>query len=456
MQNWDAGKHRNAGIMKSSEFRHITDELLSAYLDGAVSEQERALVEAVVIAEPDIAWRLDTLRQTVHLLRNLPELALPRSFALQEAQLGDALVTSRPAARPAPDRAAEPVAPGFWAGLVESWRALWQAGNPVLRNAAAASLVLLLLLVGSSSFLATQPQMETAQVAYAPAPTARESAADSAAEAQPAQEGAMTLAAPAESETGTAEMPAEPSAAEGVSAGEPASGDADPSMTTMAAPMAAAEGSPTVQGFAPSEESVESGEAAMAQSAAIPDARDETTGAEPLLTPIAPLPGPLASAPYAPGMGGDRGGAGGAGGGPGAAESVPAYPGGGDALLPPAAYDTAPDFVPAEPAGPLAAQESTPQPSVTEAEEAPEVAMLPPETPTATPVTEDAAAKEPDDETMARGVVTNSAATTPTATAARDILVTGSGLLRMAQIGLGLITLMLVSLWWRSRSESDE
>jgi hypothetical protein len=82
--------------------------------------------------------------------------------------------------------------------------------------------------------------------------------------------------------------------------------------------------------------------------------------------------------------------------------------------------------------------------------------MLPPETPTATPVTEDAAAKEPDDETMARGVVTNSAATTPTATAARDILVTGSGLLRMAQIGLGLITLMLVSLWWRSRSESDE
>src|SRR5690606_23202303 len=129
-----------------------------------------------------------------------------------------------------------------------------------------------------------------------------------------------------------------------------------------------------------SEESVESGEAAMAQSAAVPDAAARTTGAEPLLTPVAPLPGPMASAPYAPGMGGDRGGA---GGGPGAAEAMPAYPGGGDGLLPPAAYDTAPDFVPAEPAGALAVQESTPQASVTEV--TPEVAMLPPDTPAPTP-----------------------------------------------------------------------
>ena len=75
--------------MKSSEYGRITDELLSAYIDNAVTEQERNLVEAAVAADAEVAWRLDTLQQTVQLLHALPELALPRSFTIQESFLLD-------------------------------------------------------------------------------------------------------------------------------------------------------------------------------------------------------------------------------------------------------------------------------------------------------------------------------------------------------------------------------
>ena len=56
--------------------------LLSAYLDGEVTAEERALVEAQLRLSP--AWReeLDGLRWTVSLLRELPEAPLPRSFEL--------------------------------------------------------------------------------------------------------------------------------------------------------------------------------------------------------------------------------------------------------------------------------------------------------------------------------------------------------------------------------------
>jgi hypothetical protein len=124
--------------MTSFEYSRITDELLSAYIDNAVTEQERNLVEAAVSADAEIAWRLDSLQQTVEMLHHLPELALPRSFTLQESQL----LAERPPA------VSEPEPAGSWLQRIATgWRGFWQAGSPVYRNLATASLVLLLVLV---------------------------------------------------------------------------------------------------------------------------------------------------------------------------------------------------------------------------------------------------------------------------------------------------------------------
>jgi hypothetical protein len=133
----------------------ITDELLSAYLDGVVSAEEKVLIEAAVATEPGIAWRLETLRQTVQLLRTLPEVALPRSFALSEASLavgqdGVAALQSAPVMHPRIDI---PQPATRWRALLEAWRAFWQMGSPMLRNAAAVSFALFLVLtVGDFGF----------------------------------------------------------------------------------------------------------------------------------------------------------------------------------------------------------------------------------------------------------------------------------------------------------------
>lgn len=438
--------------MKSSEFRHITDELLSAYLDNAVSDQERALVEAAVSAEPDIAWRLDSLRQTVHLLKALPELALPRSFVLQEAQLGEARATRGLAARPA-SPAASSAASEFWADFVANWRALWQAGNPVLRNAAAASFALLLVLLAGAALLTTQPQPASVQVASAPA----------AGEAQPAGQPAVALASPAVTrgsvetlpvaQAESAAAPAEPPLANSAPATAESASDASASDEPAAEPAAKA---PPTQDQAAQGPSAEQPAPEMAAALSAPAPAQESIqqaapqGAEPLLTPVAPLPNGAALAVpggRAMGGGGDGMGAGGAG---GAGGDMPAYPGSvaGGGLLPPQAYESGPDFVPAEPAGASAAQPSpTPTPVPT-----------PEPTPTA-----EAVALLPVEPSPAPGEESGAEAPAPvvpeTPTAGRvsyGVQVTGAGLLRMAQVGVGLITLMLLSLWWRSRSESTD
>lgn len=423
--------------MKSSEFRHITDELLSAYLDNAVSDQERALIEAAVSAEPDIAWRLDSLRQTVQLLKTLPELALPRSFVLQEAQLGDALVTLRPASSAAPSAAS-----GFWADLAANWRALWQAGNPVLRNAAAASFALLLVLLAGAALLTTQPQPASVQVASAPA----------AGEAQPASQAAVALASPAvtrgsvetlpAAQAESAAAPVEPPLAKAApAAAEPAS---DASAGGEPAAEQAAEAPPT-QDQTAQEPAAE--QPAMAAALGPPASGQEAAqesapqGAEPLLTPVAPLPNVAMAAPDGRAMGGGGDGMASAG---GVGGDMPAYPGaeGDGGLLPPQAYESGPDFVPAEPAGASAAQES------------PTATPLPTPVPTPEPTpTAEAVAVLPVEPSLAPGEESGAETGVTTGRVSYGVLVTGVGLLRMAQVGVGLITLMLVSLWWRSRNE---
>jgi anti-sigma factor RsiW len=160
-------------MTNSSRFSQVSDELLSAYLDQAVTAEERALVEAAIATDAEVAWRLETLRQTVALLKTLPLVALPRSFVLTRAQLVDTTETELSVVPPAPaQRRPQSYArtqanngSGFW----QVWRDFWQMGNPLLRNAAAVSLALLLvLLVG-----------DQVQLGIVPTPAAPAASADS-------------------------------------------------------------------------------------------------------------------------------------------------------------------------------------------------------------------------------------------------------------------------------------
>ena len=61
-------------------------ELLSAYLDGTLSDSERSTLEARLQAEPDLRRELEALRQTVTLVKALPTLKAPRNFTLNARQ----------------------------------------------------------------------------------------------------------------------------------------------------------------------------------------------------------------------------------------------------------------------------------------------------------------------------------------------------------------------------------
>jgi len=140
--------------MSVSRFPQITEELLSAYLDNRVSDEERRLIEHAIKVEPQIAWQLESLRQTVHMLQSLPALALPRTFTLDQVLLNEraaaeeAHAANRRVIKPAP------VEKSWW----QQWLAIWQSGNPYLRNAAAAALLLLVVLVAGNQLFSPQRQ----------------------------------------------------------------------------------------------------------------------------------------------------------------------------------------------------------------------------------------------------------------------------------------------------------
>ncbi len=57
-------------------------ELLSAYLDGALTDEDRAALEARLQADADLRRELARLRATVELIHALPPLTAPRDFTL--------------------------------------------------------------------------------------------------------------------------------------------------------------------------------------------------------------------------------------------------------------------------------------------------------------------------------------------------------------------------------------
>ncbi|MFZ5878497.1 MAG: anti-sigma factor family protein [Chloroflexota bacterium] len=85
--------------MKTPTFRDV--ELLSAYLDGKLSQADVARLESRIKVEPDLRGILDDLSQSRALLRKLPKRRAPRNFTLtpQMARVKPPLPRAVPALR---------------------------------------------------------------------------------------------------------------------------------------------------------------------------------------------------------------------------------------------------------------------------------------------------------------------------------------------------------------------
>ena len=123
------------------------DELLSAYLDGMLTADEQAQLEARLERDPALRARLQGLRLTVRSLAALPQVAVPRNFILSPAMVKDK--TPRPAPRPRAPR--------------RSW--------PIFGWATAIATLLLVFVVAGDVFLvapAARPELKEAAVEVAP------------------------------------------------------------------------------------------------------------------------------------------------------------------------------------------------------------------------------------------------------------------------------------------------
>jgi hypothetical protein len=161
-------------------------EMFSEYIDNRLDAGDRDAVERHLKTCKACANELESLRITVQLLRRIPSVTAPRSFAIREAEAGRSEVTTPRSPgwlRPVPAFAVSWVGAG-WSSLCDPQRLRW------LRPATAfatAALVLLLVL----DFLQVVPQQggidnrevfngSAAQVMLSPAP----------------EEGEVTLEAP--------------------------------------------------------------------------------------------------------------------------------------------------------------------------------------------------------------------------------------------------------------------
>ena len=148
--------------MGFSQYPTITDELLSAYIDNVVNDDERAAVEAAIANDSEIAWRVESLRSTVSLLGQLTDVPLPRSFTLNEA-----LLEMTPA-NEAPRQAIRPHATGSTGPFWKNWLDFWRSGSMIWRNAAAVcALLLMVFLVGDFAVTNEMPTAQDAAVSVA-------------------------------------------------------------------------------------------------------------------------------------------------------------------------------------------------------------------------------------------------------------------------------------------------
>jgi chemotaxis protein histidine kinase CheA len=167
-------------------------DLLSPYLDGEVTAEERALVEEALNTSAELRRELETLRQTVSMVSALPPMPAPRPFTLTEADVQ--------AVRPAPRR-------GFMFPV-------WLRGWAVL----AATLLCVLALGGvflSQQFLGGMSSQAPAEIARM-----EQQAAEPAAELEQTIPAAVGAEKPAAQEVAPAQPAAEPALKEAATAVE--------------------------------------------------------------------------------------------------------------------------------------------------------------------------------------------------------------------------------------------
>jgi len=109
--------------MTAPSTKHLSAEWLSVYLDGQVTPAQRQAIETHLRACRQCAQEMQTLKQTVSLLHQVPQVAAPRPLTLREIEV-------QPAARP---------------------RRLWVL--PYLQGATALATLLLVVLVAGDLFL---------------------------------------------------------------------------------------------------------------------------------------------------------------------------------------------------------------------------------------------------------------------------------------------------------------
>jgi|GEM_PF-6485581 len=176
------------------EYLEINHNLLSAYIDNDVSEEERFLIELAIENEPQVAWEIATLQQTVSMLNNLSESDLPlftkplkktplepSSAKLYQVKSSPVKIVSHNKMRrrglgkldivPSKKR----VGLGFANKLHDTNRVtkslhqnfklaqqiFWQLGSPFWRGVAIVGFILLLLLLGSDLLLSLIPYFKT-------------------------------------------------------------------------------------------------------------------------------------------------------------------------------------------------------------------------------------------------------------------------------------------------------
>jgi len=162
--------------MDPQNLSSVDEDLVAAYVDGDVTTEERQRVEAAMAASEQVAWEVNTLRQTVQLLQDMPSVPLPRSFTLTEDQVADVLQERRSLAKvePPPPSQVDVSEDTVWQRFLR----FLNGGDLALRNAAALAAVLLLLVfVAEFQLQRTQfgpPSGDSEQISSAaPAPQAQ-------------------------------------------------------------------------------------------------------------------------------------------------------------------------------------------------------------------------------------------------------------------------------------------
>lgn len=153
--------------MDPQSLNSVDEDLVAAYVDGDVTTEERQRVEAAMAASEQVAWEVNTLRQTVELLQDLPSVPLPRSFTLTEDQVADVLQERRSLAKLNAPPPSETQAPQDTAW--QRFLRFINGGDLALRNAAALAAVLLLLVFVAETQLQQTPSGDGGQLSDAPA-----------------------------------------------------------------------------------------------------------------------------------------------------------------------------------------------------------------------------------------------------------------------------------------------